>query len=660
MLNDKEGLVPAIVLTVVAVVTALLLALTFGATKETIAANAIREAQAGMQSIFPTADTFDPIPGMEGDGISGIYTAFKGEEVLGYVVQAEGTGYGGPVPVIIGFNPDETLAGVTIANTQETPGYGKKAEEAEFQAQFVGMPATQEFTYGDEAGKTQFDQVSGATATSIAIRTALNTGLMALKETGEYGEPITPTEPSTDVYTLEELQDRFQALLPAAETFEEVPPVSVAGIGGIWEGMAGSDSVGHFIVSEGQGFAGKVPVIVAFNPDDTIAGISIADTGETEGYGKAAEDPTFLEQFKGLPGDKEFTLGDEADMTHFDQVSGATATSIAVKNAMNQAVSALKEIRTGVPQGTPEPGTKYALADFEETFQSLLPEADSFEDGPVSAVEGIGGIWVAKSGSDEIGHVVISDGSGFAGTVPVVVAFNPDQTIAGVSIRDTSETEGYGKGAEDPAFLDQFTGMPGDQEFTLTDEEGKTRFDQVSGATATSIAIKDALNQAVEAMNTLGEGGAEAPVEKYPLAEMEPTFKELLPDADSFEAADTDVEGVEGLWIAKAGSETVGYVAVSEGHGFGGTVPVVVAFTTEETLAGVSIKDTGETPGYGQGAEEPTFLDQFKGMPADKEFTISNEEGKTNFDQVSGATSTNIAVKDALNNALQAVQGLDN
>lgn len=660
MLKDREGFIPAIVLTVVAVITAFLLAMTFSATKETIAANNLKEAQAGMQSIFPTADNFDPIPGVEADGVSGIYTAYKGEEVLGFIVQAQGTGYGGPVPVIIGFNPDETLAGISVTNTQETPGYGKKVEEEAFKSQFVGMPANQQFTFRDEPGMTQFDQVAGATVTTIAVRSALNNGLTALKETGLYGELIVPPESTTDVYLLEDVQDRFKALIPAAETFEEVPPVTVAGIGGIWEGKAGSETVGHFIISEGQGFAGKIPVIVAFYPDDTIAGVSITDTQETEGFGKAIEDAAFLDQFRGLPGDRDFTLSSDPDMTHMDQVSGATGTSIAVKNAMNQAVSALREVRTGVPQGTVTPGTKYALEDFEDAFKSILPEADSFADGPISNVEGIGGIWIAKSGSSEIGHVVISDGTGFAGTIPVVVAFNPDQTIAGVSIRDTSETEGFGKDAEDPAFLEQFVGMPGDLEFSLSDEEGKTRFDQVSGATATSIAIKNALNQAVEAMNTLGEGGAEAPAEKYPLAEMEPIFRELLPAADSFEAATTAVEGVEGLWIAKTGSLTTGYVAVSEGHGFGGTIPVVVAFTTENTLAGVSITDTSETPGFGQGAEEPTFLDQFKGMAADREFTISNEEGKTNFDQVSGATATNIAIKEALNNALTAVQGLGN
>lgn len=184
MLKDREGFSPAIVLTVICIITAFLLSMTYGATKDKISANTLGEQGIAMKVLLPEADSFPEAPKSDVKGVTGFYEAKKGSETIGYIVMSEGTGYGGKVPVIVAFNLDKTLAGVTIAGTQETPGFGKLAEEPAYQEQFKGLPADKEFTFSEESDKTDFDQVSGATATSTAIRDALNNAFKAVQALG--------------------------------------------------------------------------------------------------------------------------------------------------------------------------------------------------------------------------------------------------------------------------------------------------------------------------------------------------------------------------------------------------------------------------------------------------------------------------------------------
>ena len=181
MLKDREGFSPVVVLTLICVITAFLLAMTYGVTKDKIASNTLGEQGIAMKGLVPDADNFVEAPKSEVKGVTKLYEAKKGAETIAYIVMSEGVGYGGRVPVIVAFNLDETLAGVTIAGTSETPGFGKAAEDPTYQEQFKGLPADKEFTFSEESEKTDFDQVSGATATSTAIRDALNNALKAVQ-----------------------------------------------------------------------------------------------------------------------------------------------------------------------------------------------------------------------------------------------------------------------------------------------------------------------------------------------------------------------------------------------------------------------------------------------------------------------------------------------
>ena len=95
------------------------------------------------------------------------------------------------------------------------------------------------------------------------------------------------------------------------------------------------------------------------------------------------------------------------------------------------------------------------------------------------------------------------------------------------------------------------------------------------------------------------------------------TRQALLPSADTFTevAPETPTEGVTAIYKADNDS---GYVITAQAKGYGGEVPVMVAFNAEGTIEAVQFLDNDETPGLGQKVKSEAFQSQFSGMPAEE------------------------------------------
>ena len=95
-----------------------------------------------------------------------------------------------------------------------------------------------------------------------------------------------------------------------------------------------------------------------------------------------------------------------------------------------------------------------------------------------------------------IGYVVqLTTKDGYSGGVVMVVGISADGTVNGFSVTAHQETSGLGTKAFDPAYADQFKGIP------ATDVSGVAT---ISGATLTSTAVKNGINAAVAYANSLG------------------------------------------------------------------------------------------------------------------------------------------------------------
>lgn len=162
-------------------------------------------------------------------------------------------------------------------------------------------------------------------------------------------------------------------------------------------------------------------------------------------------------------------------------------------------------------------------------------------------------------------------------------------------------------------------------------------------------------------------------VTKEPIAKAQETakqeaYRQVLPDAESFEEVDVDAKaaakaikdaGIEGAQVNEAaeavkGGETIGYVVTTtDSNGYGGDIQVSVGILNDGTVNGVAILSISETAGLGMKAAEESFYGQYEGKQTSKFEVI--KDGVTDgepIEAISGATITTRSVTGAVNSAL--------
>jgi H+/Na+-translocating ferredoxin:NAD+ oxidoreductase subunit G len=92
-----------------------------------------------------------------------------------------GTGYGGPIGVMVAINLDtDKVVGVGITTSSESPGMGARAKtDPTFVDQFRGLPVTELPKVKADGGK--IDAISGATITSRGVCAAVGQALEIYK-----------------------------------------------------------------------------------------------------------------------------------------------------------------------------------------------------------------------------------------------------------------------------------------------------------------------------------------------------------------------------------------------------------------------------------------------------------------------------------------------
>lgn len=249
----------------------------------------LQEALPTLRELFPETDetSFERLELVgENDGLQFAYKVTKGGEILGHALKTTVEGYGGPIEIIIGINADRTLRGIRVGGDEfnETEGLGARARETEFTDQFQGK------TVPLVLGET-IDAISGATVTSTAVTEGVNAA----------------------VARLDALLDSTSTAIPQTAPEGRTANASAIGYGG--------------------------PVLVRLTLDDAGA-ITSLDVGgerfmETENVGSRVREEAFTRQFIGQT--PPLTLGDG-----IDAVSGATISSQAVIDAVNEAADFLK------------------------------------------------------------------------------------------------------------------------------------------------------------------------------------------------------------------------------------------------------------------------------------------------------------------------------
>ena len=162
------------------------------------------------------------------------------------------------------------------------------------------------------------------------------------------------TRPRIEAYKLQELKKAIVEVLPVYESYEEVESDGM--ILYVAKDSSGSDTVGIAFEAIGNGFQGKISIMVGINPDfSEISGIKILEQIETPGLGtKIVDDPSnksdpywFSNQFKNLKTIPQIEVVKNikpTKPTEIQAITGATISSKAVTKIINDKILTAKSI----------------------------------------------------------------------------------------------------------------------------------------------------------------------------------------------------------------------------------------------------------------------------------------------------------------------------
>jgi H+/Na+-translocating ferredoxin:NAD+ oxidoreductase subunit G len=186
----KDTIRLAVVLTLIAVGSGLILALVEGVTRAPIAEQRRMQMVKALQAVLPPldnhpdADTVALVTGTDKKGQPIERTFYRGRENgnltgIAFKVIAP-DGYSGNIEIMVGVAPDGTVSGIEILNNSETPGLGAKIVEPRFKEQFKGK-GLEDADWRVKKDGGQFDQITGATISPRAVVKAVKGGLEFFK-----------------------------------------------------------------------------------------------------------------------------------------------------------------------------------------------------------------------------------------------------------------------------------------------------------------------------------------------------------------------------------------------------------------------------------------------------------------------------------------------
>ncbi|MCM0649912.1 RnfABCDGE type electron transport complex subunit G [Clostridium swellfunianum] len=159
---------------------------------------------------------------------------------------------------------------------------------------------------------------------------------------------------------------------------------------------------------------------------------------------------------------------------------------------------------------TLEPIAKQEQMTKATAMKEILPKADEFK-VKETAVEGIikevnEGLASGKTS----GYAIKVAPKGYGGAVELMVGISTEGKVEGIKILSHSETPGLGANAPQPKFSGQFKGKPIAKELTVVKKapSADNEIEAITGATITSKAVTNGVNEAVQFYNSKLKGDA--------------------------------------------------------------------------------------------------------------------------------------------------------
>ena len=325
--NWNETVKPIVVLVVICLLSSAALALANHVTAPIIAEQQKAAANAAYLAVLPQADNFEEVTGFASTGVS---NALKAQNGAGWVIKAAAKGFGGDVPVVVGFDGEGTIVAVQFMENSETAGFGQKLcdgsdEGVAFSEQFKGLSGQQ------EVGGT-VDAISGATVSSKAAVAAINNAVNCFNELA-LGQDAVVEEAPVQMTVEQAVEMVAGGPAQAIETPEGLEgayrngdiTVLVAGGTGYTQG--------------GYGDPAPLSVVVGFGADGAITSVWVDASKQTAGIGDVANSEDFVAQFAGINGAE--------GLSGVDTIAGATESTLGAKKAVRKCVEAYAAMNGG-------------------------------------------------------------------------------------------------------------------------------------------------------------------------------------------------------------------------------------------------------------------------------------------------------------------------
>lgn len=254
----------------------------------------------------------------------------------------------------------------------------------------------------------------------------------------------------------------------------------------------------------------------------------------------------------------------------------------------------------------------------------VLPEGADF--APVEDMSALPGVVIsAEKAGNGAGFIITTETNGYGGAIRAMFGINSDGAIVASKVLEHSETQGVGSKVvvDNSPYQQQLVGMTRDDKDDIV---------ATSGASFSSGAMKQAVVAVFDAYNQLSGGDYIGPPPPTTLTD------EVLAEYYG-SAVFTDVNGGK---VSDAGT-----VVYSSGYGAFSEVLVAVLFDSNDSIIGLVVDASGETPDKGYQCMQREFTDKFIGATSGKDVDV-----------VSGSSFTSWAVQDSVDYALANINNV--
>lgn len=178
-----------VILFVICIVAASLLAFVNQATEGKIAEQREIKSENLRKEVLPAADAFKPLEEAKLNEIKAanekvleVYEGLKGDQIVGYVVKTNPSGYSGPVEITTGISSEGKITGMRVGEHKETPGLGANSKLPYFYQQYDGQSTSKPLVVVKANPKEgEILAISGSTITSNCVTTGVNFSVDVVK-----------------------------------------------------------------------------------------------------------------------------------------------------------------------------------------------------------------------------------------------------------------------------------------------------------------------------------------------------------------------------------------------------------------------------------------------------------------------------------------------